>query len=249
MQPWWEDFFRGPYFKVQGPGYPAARTAAEVDVLVAALELRPGQRVLDVPCGEGRHTIELGARGIACAGVDFNPAAVAAARTRAAERQVDVELHVADMRTIAFADEFDAAFCFFSSFGYFSDDDNLRCARALCSALRPDGKLLIDTQVMETVLPRFSERSWSWADAPGTSTRILEERRWNAAAGRILSNWTFIDPSGAIETAELSIRLYTCRELSELLRQAGFRELRAVETLTGAPFALGARRLSLIASR
>lgn len=61
-------------------------TAREVDFLVAALGLTPGQRVLDVGCGPGRHALELGRRGVAVVGVDISQRFVDVA-TEAAESE------------------------------------------------------------------------------------------------------------------------------------------------------------------
>ena len=234
--PWWESFFRGGWTRVQTGGYPPERTRAEVDFAMQALGLTPGDRVLDIPCGEGRLAIELAARGFSVTGVDFNPAALELARTRALERHVQVELIEADMREPLRAAAFDAVLCFFGSFGYFSDEDNLRSARVFAAALREGGRLLIDNHVVETVIPRYQERSWGWSGTPGTSTRLLEEHRWDHETGRMIYSWTFVDADGRLETAHSSIRVYTYRELCELLRAAGFRTLSGVETLTGQPF-------------
>ncbi|MGB1823721.1 MAG: class I SAM-dependent methyltransferase, partial [Ilumatobacteraceae bacterium] len=47
-------------------------TVAEVDRLVELLGLEPGDRVLDVGCGPGRHSHELARRGMAVHGVDIS---------------------------------------------------------------------------------------------------------------------------------------------------------------------------------
>jgi SAM-dependent methyltransferase len=246
---WWTSFFHGPWTQVQAGGYAAERTRAEVDFIVKVLGLTVGERVLDVPCGEGRHAIELAARGLVGTGVDFNAAALAVARERARAAGVQVEFREADMREVAFSRPFDAALCFFGSFGYFSDEDNVRFARAVGAALRPRGRFLIDTHVMESLLPRFQARGWGWTGEPGTSIRVLEERRWDLQSRRIQVAWTFIQPDGTLANVQSSIRIYAYAELCDLLRAAGFERFQGVETLTDAPFALGSSRLSLIATK
>ena len=144
--------------------------------------------------------------------------------------------------------EFDAAFSFFSSFGYFEDEiDNLDVAKGVARALRPGGRFLIDTHVTETVFPVFRRRHWGWFDE-SHSGRLLEEVQWNIETGRCDSEWTFVEESG-IRTSRSSLRIYSYRELCELLRSAGFSDFQGLETLSDAPFELGARRLSLIARR
>src|SRR3954466_841554 len=55
-------------------------TVQEVDFVVDALGLQPGERVLDVGCGPGRHAHELARRGIIVHGIDISAPFVALAR-------------------------------------------------------------------------------------------------------------------------------------------------------------------------
>lgn len=65
--------------------------------------------------------------------------------------------------------------------------------------------------------------------------------------GRVDCEWTFIDDGNA-RSSKSSIRLYSYRELCELLREAGFTTFEALETVTGKPFKLGSQRLSVVAT-
>ena len=102
---------------------PPEVTAAETDFLERHLALAPGARVLDVPCGQGRHAIELSARGYRVTGVDLSGELLAAARKDAAARRLptDVTWRQGDMRDLPFPAAFDAAFCAGSSFGFLGD--------------------------------------------------------------------------------------------------------------------------------
>ena len=241
--PWYDAFFRGRWLKDQLQGLPAERTAGEADVILKLLEPPAGGRVLDVPCGEGRHAIELGSRGFRTTGVDFNAPAVDAARERARARGVAADFVTEDMRRLAFDAEFDAAYCVFGSFGYFDDDGDLAFARAVRRALKPGARFLVDTHVMESLLPVFKERDWSWG--AGQKTRHLQERRLDLDTGRIEAEFTWI-AGGVEETSRVSIRLYPYRELAALLRAAGFATCRGFDE-TGAPFRVGSRRLHAVA--
>jgi SAM-dependent methyltransferase len=245
---WWEDFFQGPWGELQAEGYPEERTTAETEFMVSALRLGHGDRVLDVACGIGRHSITLAERGLDVTGLDFNASALAMARRNAAERGVSVNFVESDMRTIEFEREFDAAICYFSSFGYFENEaDDLAVARRIAAALKPGGRFLLELMTLETLAPIWQPLRWHWVDQEKTR-RVLEETWLDFSTGRVEADWTFIGPEQT-RSAHSSLRLYCYRELSDLLRRAGFRTIAGFDPATGDPFALGARRLALVASR
>jgi SAM-dependent methyltransferase len=244
---WWETFFRGPWLEVQLADYPQEQTRDEVSFIIEAMELPPGARILDIPCGEGRHAIEFARRGYQVSGVDFNEGAIAAAERRASEAGVAVHFETLDMRKLDNVDGYDAAMCYFGSFGHFDDRENLDFARRVFRSLRPGGRFLLDLHVTESLYPIFSERHWTWA-THYPPVRIVEERRLDLESGRVESSWLFVGPETSVERS-LSIRLYSYRELRDLLLGAGFSACRAFESGKLEAFKLGSRRLAMVAEK
>lgn len=242
--PWWISFFQGPWGALQRAGYPEERTTAETDFVARALELQKGERVLDVPCGNGRHSIELASRGFRVTGVDLNADNIASARGAAERRGLRAEFFEHDMRSFVAKERFDAAICYGGSFGYFDDEGNLEFARAVNRALHDGGRFLIHTPVAESLFPVYKARDWSWSDDSPDAFPVLEERTWDMETARIYATWTFARPH-ATSSLETSVRIYTCHEMYELLRQVGFRECRFLEAGTGAPFKMGSPAASV----
>ncbi len=117
------------FFDAHAPGYMdnvfTKNTVKEADFLVEALDLAPGQSVLDVGCGTGRHSIELARRGYSMTGLDLSTGMLAQAKTAAQHAGVQAEWVHADATRFAFPTLFDAAICLCEgAFGLLGQDDD-----------------------------------------------------------------------------------------------------------------------------
>jgi hypothetical protein len=97
----------------------------------------------------------------------------------------------------------------------------------------------------ETIFPSYRDRLWRAAG----EILVLTENQYDHESGRIDADWTVVAPGGQRETRHSSIRLYTYRELVALLRAAGFAHVEGFDAEDLEPFALGASRLWLVATK
>ncbi len=244
MEEWWRAFFSGPYLDVQRRGKSSERTSAEAVLLIKLLQIALPMNILDIPCGEGRLSVALAMRGFQVTGVDITKSLLEDARRKAAVDKVQVRWLHTDMRDIPFVEDFEAAICLGGSFGYFDDKGNKQFVEAVYHALRPGGRFLIDTPVIESLLPQFQKRDWSQED----QMLILQDRQYDHEQSRIVTRYIMLRDGNATEQT-ISIRLYTYHELSALLASLGFVRIRGYGTLAGEPFGLGARRLFMVAEK
>jgi SAM-dependent methyltransferase len=246
MAEWWEEMFSSDAWREVQRNWSAVEDAVDqAERVIEALGLDDGARVLDVPSGDGRIALELGAAGYDVVGVDLIEAFVEAGRRDAERRRLEnVTLEVGDMRDLKYDAEFDAAICFWGSFGYFDEAGNLEQATAVARALKPGGRYLIDTPSLETLYPRFRERTWFQVG----DTIVLQEANLVMGTGRVETEWILVRGGVADESHRTSMRVYSVHELTELLREAGFEtfELRDDELFD---FEVGSQRLWLIASK
>jgi len=149
------------------------------------------------------------------------------------------------MRELDFEGSFDAAINFWGSFGYFDAAGDRAFVEAVARALRPNGRFLIDTQVAECLLPNFQHQAWHTVG----DKVLLEDRQYNVLTGRIETHWTVIFDNGDKKSMKSSIRLYSLRELCDLLASVGFAHFEPLSDLDGAKFEMGAPRLYLVATR
>jgi SAM-dependent methyltransferase len=220
MAEWFEKFFDGLFAEVLPNWFDESQTREDVRIVKRLLGLRKGQRVLDIPCGMGRLTIPMARMGLAMTGVDLTASYVRRARRDAKQEALDIRFVCCDMRDTAFDGEFDAAFNWWGSFGYFSDADNLRFCKLVFQALRPGGRFLIEGPNKSWILAHFRPRY----ERTIGGVRIVERGRWDARTGRVLSIWTF-HRGRVSERRRVSMRIYNGAEMRSLLRASGFREI------------------------
>ena len=166
----------------------AGWTPEEVDFLVRVLNLKPGCRVLDVPCGNGRLAIPLAERGYKVTGVDIMTVLLQEAQSASQGANLGLELVETDMRDLTWIETFDAAFCFWGSFGYFDDDGNRRFLEAVHRTLKTGSRFALDIPNFAETIPRLQPRSWSKVG----ETTVLEDTKYKYTESRIDNEWTLV---------------------------------------------------------
>src|SRR5687767_1124306 len=121
---WYETFFHGITLDLWRRAIPPEQTTAEADFLIQNLNCGPGAHLLDVPCGNGRLTLELANRGYRVTGIDLAEEFIEEARSTAGGLMNPVatapgtDFVLGDMRNIEGEGVYDGAFCFGNSFGF-----------------------------------------------------------------------------------------------------------------------------------
>ncbi|MHC4090713.1 MAG: methyltransferase domain-containing protein [Planctomycetota bacterium] len=243
--PWWQSFFQGVVVDLWMAVGNAEQDRAEADFIDQALQLPTGGTVLDVPCGHGRHAIELATRGFQVTGVDISTDFLSAARAAAADRAVKIRWEQRDMRDLPWAGEFDGVFCFGNSFGYLDHSGNVEFLQAAARTLKAGGRFVLDSGVIaESILPNFQPRRWYEV----SDIHMLIENRYDPVNSRLVTDYTFIR-GGEVEKRSGSQQVYTCAELRRLLGEAGFSDFQAYSSPQRTPFELAAPRLLLLSHR
>jgi len=242
---WWQNFFNGVAVEMWLRVPTEAMNRAEVDFLEKVLQLSSQSLVLDIPCGGGRHAIELASRGHQLAGVDISPEFLAAARTQAAKREIEIEWEQRDMRDLPWPGVFDAAYSLGNSFAYMEDAGNADFLKAVAGALKPGGRFVLNTgTVAEAILPNFQERRWYEIG----DILFLIRNEHDHAASRLTTELTFV-LNGQVEKRLHSQRIYTYNELCHLFADAGFEGMEGYGSPAMEPFKLGSQQLMLAATR
>ncbi|MFN2182521.1 MAG: SAM-dependent methyltransferase [Anaerolineae bacterium] len=219
---WWAYHFRVVH-RAQIPGIEQWDDDL-VEMIVQALELEPGDRVLDLACGSGVHALRLAQRGVEVLGVDIAPSLVAYCRERAAaavaeEGVATAHFEQGDMRDLEYEGEFDAVLLLSGSFGFYDDATNADVLARIAQALKPGGRVLIDVFDPTRMVVRPPRRSWGEYGG-GYSLRATW---WEPESCTYVSEFLFIDADGTLNTSpeQERIRVYTLPEWRALLARAG----------------------------
>jgi SAM-dependent methyltransferase len=224
------------------------RNDAEADLIVRLGGLQPGEEVLDAPCGHGRLSNRLAARGMRVTGIDASPLFLDRARTEAAGLGVEVSYVEGDMRSMPFAGRFDALVNWFTSFGYHDDETNRATLAGFHRALKPGGRIVIEHMNRERVV-----RFLGGLQAPG-AVGLLTEREddlqidvnsFDPLTGRISSERTIIR-HGGVRRVRFAVRVFAFTELRDWLRDAGFTSVEGYDA-DGAPLSLDSGRMVVVA--
>lgn len=222
-----------------------SRLAFELPFLIQLLN--PQSRVLDAACGTGQHAIALARRGFPVAGADLSPGMVERAKTNAALVGMDVPFVTAGFGQLATAFggsplyPFDAVLCLGNSLPHLLSPAELAAALAdFAACLQPGGRLVIQSRNFDAVLAQHER----WMEPQSLREG---QREW------IFIRFYDFDPDGLITFNILTLsregsapwqqRLTATRlhpqsqtELSTALSAAGFSEVKACGSLSGAPF-------------
>ncbi|HEY0527431.1 MAG TPA: class I SAM-dependent methyltransferase [Gemmatimonadaceae bacterium] len=201
-----------------GPLFTLERDRTEAARLTEILGLPVGARLLDVPCGQGRHAHLLAEAGYDVDGLDYSSELLAVAKKRGTGKTLRYTR--GDMRKMParWSSRFDAVLNLFTSFGFFAHPrDDARVIREFARVLKPGGRLIWHGGSRDGVMARFLTRDW-WTAADGTL--FAQEREFDSLAGvlTVNSTWKRGNRSG---NRVHRIRLYTPTRLAELCADAG----------------------------
>ncbi len=218
----------------------------DLPIVRELLRLPPGGSVLDVPCGDGRLATRLGAAGHRAIGIDISSEEVEHARRLAAAAGVEATFLAADMRDLPDVGQVDGVVCWGNSIGYLSADDTTRSFAAMWRALRPGGRLVVESLAFaETILARGLPAT---SEHVAGGVRMRKSNHYRADESRVEIAYVFEAEDGTVEHARSAYHVFTAGELCRMLRSAGFRAVDLYGEDGSTPFRLGASRLILVAT-
>jgi len=223
---WWDQIFTSTYLKTDGNVVEnSVITKKEVDSLINNCYLQKNTRILDLCCGQGRHSLELSRQGFSnITGVDGSKYLLSVAKKRACQENLVVTFKKSDARLASFSqNSFDCILLLGNSFGYFeTSEDDVTVLKNIYNWLEPKiGFFVLEIADGEWLRKNFEPRSWEWVDA---TTLVCRERSLSKDSTRLVCREVIVDANqGVVKDQFYAERLYSEQEIKCMLSQVGFR--------------------------
>lgn len=223
---WFNGWFGTPWYKILYRHRDAEDAADLVLPLIVKAGLRPGQQVLDMACGRGRHAAVLVRAGMVVTGIDISQESIEEARAEVPGARFEVH----DIRRPYASGHFDAVTCLFTSLGY-SDDraDDHAAVSAAAVALKPGGRYVLDLMNGELVRQQLITNEEQLIDGVRFSIqRGLE--------GADIVKRIRVQHPGGIEDFEERVHAWRLDEVAAMVEQAGLALEDVTDGSCGHPF-------------
>ncbi len=217
-------------------------TPVEVEKIIQLLDIKPDSVILDLCCGPGRHSLEFAKRGHQVTGIDSTQKYLTEARENTQNQGLKIDFVHSDMRDYCNPDHFDIVLNLFTSFGYFKDQsDDKKVLKNIYKSLKEKGKVIIELFGKEILAHHFRERDWYEEQG----ILFLEERKLSDDWGWLTNRWIKVTENKKEEFI-ITHRLYSGIELSTLLKNLGFKEVKIYGSIEGIPYNQNAKRLVVV---
>ena len=210
----WQDYFDKSAYGYMAEDY-TKNWKAEVDFLETELDLQHGNRILDVGCGTGRHSIEFARRGYQVTGLDFSVGMLAEARKLASSAGVDVEWILEDATNFTTDKTYDGAICMLeAAIGLIPVDGtshthDLAVMSNVRRALKKGGKFVVEVPNAYRMIRQITPEA-------------VEQGHFDLERSVHTGDSTYDTRDGEEKRIKTSTRNYVPSEINLMLQQSGF---------------------------
>jgi len=255
------------------------RTKREVDGVLKLLNPRENAWILDVPCGYGRHSIELAKRGYFVNGNDINEEFLKIAKETAKRELASLpafrkpNFEKRDMRTLMLPEEsfylpnrqklthlkpedskwrnhFDGLINMFYSFGFFTDEENKETMQSFYDSLSEERHgKLLLHTDVSPEMINSGHYRLTEKRKLQNGGSLVIEEEYDERTKRINGLWRIEDGTDAKTLTPYSVRIYTREEFDEMARQAGFSKVDFYGSFNGERFTPESKEMIMVAEK
>ncbi|MGN0247242.1 MAG: class I SAM-dependent methyltransferase [Lachnospiraceae bacterium] len=198
-------------------------TNRQVNFLIDKLELKGNEKILDLACGFGRHSLELARRGYDVTGVDITSEYIEYATKQAQVEKLNARFICSDIRDVSFNSEFDVVLNMADgAIGYLeNEEENLKIFRVISKALKSGGRHFMDIMNGNYAETHFPCKLWD----EGEKCLTLSNFEWDKETKTLIYgqlDYPYGEPLPKPEMIEGNpIRLYSLDEIKGIFSDLG----------------------------
>jgi SAM-dependent methyltransferase len=239
-------FFNSVYKDVWKKLIPNGLTEAEVDFIMETAGLQPGDKVLDIMCGYGRHSIELGKRGIDVTSIDNLNEYIEEIKANAHQQNLPVRGIKAGILEVELQENYDAIICMGNSFSFFNKEETSQILKKLSLSLKPGGILIINSwMIAEIALKHFKEKDWFQVE----EYKYLLDYKFHFQPNRIESEQTIVSADGTVDILKGIDYIFSLDDLESMFLDAGLSTKELYSTPRKRRFVLGDGRIYIVVEK
>mgnify|MGYP001293862581 FL=1 len=147
---WYENWFDSKYYHILYKSRDTSEANHFIKNLINKLNLEKNNRILDVACGKGRHSIFLNSLGFQVTGIDLSNESINFCKKF---QNDSLSFHKFDMRNCFKEDHFNLSLNLFTSIGYFDDEkDNFKVIKSMTDSVKKNCHIVIDFFNVQNVI-------------------------------------------------------------------------------------------------
>ena len=217
------------------------RTKKECEFIIKECGIEPENKILDLACGHGRHSIKLAKRQFKVTGIDINRRFIEHAERNSREQGLVIDFKIGNMLNIEYNNEYDCIILLFNSFGFLDREDGIKFIQKIRSAIRSNGKVFFDIKNRDNILRELT----SCQITEKGKDLMIDRLSFNPRKGTTTNNRIYIKDGVRYDTP-FTMQLYNFSELEELLSNGGLKITKLYGDWNGKEFSEDSRRIIAI---
>lgn len=226
VENWVNDYFGEDYLSLYH--FDDKRTKCETAFIINQLRkniLKEDIKILDLACGQGRHSLECAKNGVKVIGLDYQENLLSIAKNKEkkikaenSDNNLSIDFIQGDMRALPFHCEFDAVINLFTAFGYFDDSTNSKVIGEVKKSLKNQGVFIQDLTNKNYLLAN-AKNYWERVTHDG----LLVTNEWNFdhKSERYTHRQWLNKKDGTVREFSHTVRVYNKKEILDIYKNAG----------------------------
>ncbi|MFH0893353.1 MAG: class I SAM-dependent methyltransferase [Bacteroidota bacterium] len=224
MKKWYEKLFENYALKYEEECF-VTGTIGECDFIEKEAGYNKENKILDIGCGTGRHSIELCKRGYTITGIDLSESLLNRAKEKATFENLSINFQKQDARNLTFSNEFDLAIMICE--GAFplmeTDEMNFQILQNAAKALKENGKLIFTT--LNGLFPLYHSVKDFLVQVSQEGNATYDKNTFDLMTFRDHNITSIEDDQGNMMHLDCNERYYVPSEITWLLKSLHFKKI------------------------